>query len=199
MGRQVFRPDNSATIAALFLGLSTVSSLNAGELTVRIKGLPSDAGFARIVLVDSGLAYAGNSDPIAIASVPIENGKASWNAGPFSAGRYAVIAYHDSDADDQLDRPAFGLPFEPYGFSRSAWKTFGVPDWNDTSFQLSAAPRTENVTLRMNPVAAAFQAIWAGFPALALVCAGLGLLTISRRLRRRQKHIELSNSKGDLS
>ena len=47
------------------------------------------------------------------------------------SGTYAVAIYHDSNGDEVLNRGAFGMPTEGYGFSNDAPATDGPPRYSD--------------------------------------------------------------------
>ena len=157
------------TIKNRFIVLTAVSSLSVmaiaahgAELTVRIDGLPSDTGSARIVLMDSESSYKGKATVLAVASAPIENRVSIWKT-KLPAGDYAVIAHHDANANSELDRPLFGLPLEPYGYSGGANTPFGLPDWSEVRFRVAEAPVTQNISVTMNPFAKwflAFKTVW---------------------------------------
>ena len=49
-------------------------------------------------------------------------------------GRYALSAYYDANDNGKLDRGTFGIPKEPYGFSRDARSNFGPPEFRDAAF-----------------------------------------------------------------
>ena len=74
---------------------------------------------------------------------------------------------------------------EPYGFSRAAWATFGVPAWEAVHFAVTDAGATETVTVRLNPIAGVVIAVRAGWPAFVLIGGGLLLLAARRRRKSR--------------
>lgn len=51
--------------------------------------------------------------------------------------RYAVIVYHDLNANGKLDRNFLGIPSEPYGFSNNPSTRFGPPGFDKASFDAS--------------------------------------------------------------
>lgn len=53
-------------------------------------------------------------------------------------GRYAMSAYHDRNGNGKLDLGAFGIPKEPYGFSRDARAAMGPPSFDDAAFDVPA-------------------------------------------------------------
>lgn len=166
----------SALIAALGTGAAP-----AAEIDLTITGFGDDAGLARIVVMDGEAGYRGEIPVARVASVPIRAGRAEWRADDLPPSRYAIIAHHDRDGDDALNRPFLGLPQEPYGYSNGVWTSFGLPDWKEVAVDLGEAPVRQAIRLRMNAFAAVSQMALVGLPALAAVFGALALL---RRLRR---------------
>jgi uncharacterized protein (DUF2141 family) len=50
--------------------------------------------------------------------------------------RWAVSAHHDENGNDKLDKNAFGIPTEPYGFSNNPKRGFGPPKFDEVSFSV---------------------------------------------------------------
>ena len=50
------------------------------------------------------------------------------------AGEYAVQAFHDENANGEVDRAMLGIPREGVGFSRNARIGLGPPKWRDAYF-----------------------------------------------------------------
>jgi uncharacterized protein (DUF2141 family) len=53
-----------------------------------------------------------------------------------SSTRWAVSAHHDKNNNDQLDKNAFGIPTEPYGFSKNPKRGFGPPAFDEACFSI---------------------------------------------------------------
>lgn len=51
---------------------------------------------------------------------------------------WAVSAHHDKNGNDKLDKNAFGIPTEPYGFSNNPKRGFGPPKFDEVSFSIDA-------------------------------------------------------------
>ena len=49
-------------------------------------------------------------------------------------GTYAVQAFHDENANGEVDRAMLGIPREGVGFSRNARIGLGPPKWRDAYF-----------------------------------------------------------------
>jgi uncharacterized protein (DUF2141 family)/uncharacterized membrane protein len=123
-------------------------------LTIHIEGFETNEGLARIVLFDSQASYKGSAPPFRVESVPIQERRAIWSADELPAGSYVAIVHHDANANDDLDRPYFSLPLEPYGYSNDAFKTLGIPAFELVEFTLVDGSNVQNITIRYNPIAA---------------------------------------------
>jgi len=158
----------------------------AGTLGVEMSGFHTDTGRARIVLLAGTAGYHDLIPAYRITSVPIRDGVARWHADDIAPGAYALIAHHDRNGNDDLDRPVLTLPLEPYGFSNGAWTSFGLPDWQQVRFDITAAPTHQHIHMRMNAFAVFARMLAVGAPALVLI---LGALAVIRLRRKRSPQI----------
>ncbi len=62
-------------------------------------------------------------------------------------GDYAVAIYHDLNANKSLDKNLFGIPKEPYGFSKNFKPKMSPPDFSDCSFTLTETAKTISISL----------------------------------------------------
>ncbi len=174
---------NQSLIPGLILALATALPVAAGEINLTITGFADSSGMARIVLMEGEAGYRGEIPVARIVSVPIHDGRAVWAADDIPSGRYAVIAHHDGDEDDELNRPFLGLPQEPYGYSNGAWTSLGLPQWEEVAFDIGQAPARQDIHLRMNVFAVVSQMMLIGLPALVAIFGGLALYRKFRGLR----------------
>jgi uncharacterized protein (DUF2141 family) len=63
-------------------------------------------------------------------------------------GDYAAQAFHDENANENVDQNFIGIPKEGVGFSRDARITFGPPSWNAAHFVHQGAPSAMRIRLR---------------------------------------------------
>jgi uncharacterized protein (DUF2141 family) len=68
------------------------------------------------------------------AEVPARAGTTVVTVENVPAGNYAVQAFHDENANAEVDRAMFGIPREGVGFSRNARIGLGPPKWRDAYF-----------------------------------------------------------------
>lgn len=123
--------------------------LDAGEIRLSVEGFGSDDGQARIVVMRGRAEYEGQQAVGRVLQVPIANGTAVWQ-GTLPDGKYVVIAHHDSDGNNHLDRPVLGVPREPYGYSNGYWTSFGLPDFERVAFDIGDGTIHQSIYLRRN-------------------------------------------------
>ena len=162
---------------ALFVAGLTSTDAAAGQIDLVMTGFGSDEGLARIVLMEGVEGYASVKPVTATASVPISEGRARWTAD-VPAGTYAIIAHHDRNANDELDRPVFELPLEPYGYSNGAWTSVGLPIFEEVAFEVGDGVAPQRIPMRLNAIVTLAQIVVAGGAALAALIA---LVAIRRR------------------
>jgi uncharacterized protein (DUF2141 family) len=155
------------------------SATQAGQVTINIDGFANNNGMARIVLMESRNGYKGTVPVADVISVPIVKGQSVWKTN-LPSGEYAIIAHHDNNANNDLDRPLFNLPLEPYGYSNGANKAAGLPAWEEVRFEVTAKQAVQNITVQMNPFAAFLLALKSGIPPLLLILAGLAAVRFFR-------------------
>ncbi len=164
-------------IALLALGLASTDAA-AGEIELTMSGFSNDVGMARIVLVEGEEGYTSVTPVTLVASVPIKDGQAAW-IGEVPPGIYAIIAHHDKNENDELDRPVFELPLEPYGYSNGAWTSLGLPSFKEVAFVVGEGVARQNIQMRTNAFVSLAQIAAACFSALAV------LFTLNAIRRRR--------------
>lgn len=181
--RVLFNVRISVLLATL---LTVVPCAAESMLTINIEGFETDDGRARIVLFNSPESYLGTVQPSYsyIVSLPIRGRRATWSVYDLPNGTYAAIAYHDQNSNEELDRPYFLLPLEPYGFSNDAFMTFGIPDFDLVKFDFGDGLTTQNISIRYNPVAIAVLALRPFINLIALTIVLVLPLLVCSALRR---------------
>ena len=160
-----------SAIRTVLLAASLASTdAAAGQIDLTMTGFSNDEGLARIVLMEGIEGYTSAKPVTLTASVPIENGTARWSAH-VPPGTYAIIAHHDRDANDELDRPFFQLPLEPYGYSNGAWTSVGLPAFDEVAFEVGSGVAPQRIPMRLNAFVTLTQIVAAGAVALAALFA----------------------------
>jgi uncharacterized protein (DUF2141 family) len=61
---------------------------------------------------------------------------------------YAVVIYHDANADSNFNRNAVGMPAEGFGFSNDAPARMGLPSFSSVRFKTVAGDNTIRIRMR---------------------------------------------------
>ena len=108
-----------------------------GTLTVRISGVDPESGTVRAGLFEGEEGFPTEEGLLVgrrvAASLAVdETVDVVFEAMP--QGRYALSIFHDLNDNEELDTGSFGIPTEPYGFSRGVQGNFGPPEFEEAAF-----------------------------------------------------------------
>ena len=122
---------------------------NPQTLVVEVHGFQNLAGRCRLALYQNAKGF--NQPKYAWAKQTLDlpdQGPVIWKVeledAPESQTllgsptRWAVSAHHDQNNNDQLDKNAFGIPTEPYGFSNNPKRGFGPPKFDEACFSIGS-------------------------------------------------------------
>jgi len=127
------------TAAYALLLLSVMAgSASADELTVHINGLKNAQGNVRIGLYADPATFRKEAQALAVRQVPASPGTLDVRFADLPPGRYAIMAYHDEDANGQLNRRFGMFPTEGYGLSNNPVIS-GPPAFADSAFAVAGA------------------------------------------------------------
>lgn len=167
-----------SAVRILMLSANLVSTaVAAGEIDLTMTGFGSDEGMARVVLMRGNDSYTGDEPVTLTSSVPIHDGTAYWSAD-VPPGTYAIIAHHDRDGNNALDRPILQLPLEPYGYSNGAWTSMGLPGFEEVAFAVGEGVAPQRILMRLNGFVILVQLVAVGLVVLVLFA---GASAIHRR------------------
>lgn len=109
-------------------------------VTVRIQGLRHDRGKVFVALYDSKRAFTEKRGEAAGAVVPAKNGGAVSVFDDVRPGKYAAAFFQDENGNQKLDTSFFGVPTEPFGFSKDVMGKRGPPSFEAAALDLPAGP-----------------------------------------------------------
>lgn len=127
--------------AALLLLANDASA----PIEVTVTGVRSGSG--RVVVDICPEKTFLNACPYSI-TVPAQKGSVVATVRGVPPGRYAVQAYHDANANGDLDRGIFGIPKEGIGFSNDAMARLQKPKFAVAAFDHGRDAQHMGVTLR---------------------------------------------------
>lgn len=135
-------------VLALTAGAPVSAQPSDGTLTFRFTGVKAAEGKVVVALFDSEAAFKATRNPIRTATVDAVSPATHVSWTGLKPGRYAAVAYHDRDADGQLDKLPVGLPTEDYGFSNDARGRFGAPRWSAAAFEVKAGSNVQSIAVK---------------------------------------------------
>ena len=133
-----------------FAALAVVPAARAqealGDLTLSFPGLATKSGKVMIAVYDSAQGWASGK-PARVAMASASDASPTAKIVSLPAGTYAVRAFQDVDGDGKMGKNPFGLPTEPYGFSRDAVGNMGPATFDDAAFEVKAGANAQAMHL----------------------------------------------------
>lgn len=139
--------------AALGLLLSGLAQAQAqpqpqtGSLSVTLTQVRDARGQLRVGLYQDPKTFRKEAQAFAVQQVPATPGTVQVRFTNLPPGRYAIMAYHDENADGELNRRLGMFPTEGYGLSNNP-KVMGPPQFEDSAFQVPAAGQAVSIEIR---------------------------------------------------
>jgi uncharacterized protein (DUF2141 family) len=119
-----------------------------GKLVINFKGLKSDDGNVIVALCNNLENYDNHKSPFIGKSILIDNNRARIEFDEIPFGEYAIKAFHDEDANNDLNTNIFGIPIEDYGFSNNVRGLFGPPSWEDAKFKFDKENQSMEIVIK---------------------------------------------------
>lgn len=138
---QPFAPAaGAALLATLLCGAAAAASIE-----VHVAPVADSGGTVNVAVCDRERFLKQCSYS---AAVPAQAGTMKVVIDGVPAGSWAVLAYHDANANSKLDRSPIGMPTEKYGFSRDARNMFGPPTFDKAAIEVGDGPTVAPIRLR---------------------------------------------------
>jgi uncharacterized protein (DUF2141 family) len=119
------------------------------EIVVRIENVKESVGLMTAELYrnepDNFLKKAGRELRIRVAAKAPATELCIHAPEP---GQYAVVAYHDENANQKFDKTGIGFPAEPYGLSQNPKIRFAPPQLEKTLFSVEPTGASVAIKLR---------------------------------------------------
>jgi uncharacterized protein (DUF2141 family) len=123
------------------------SNQGPSSLTVQVTGLEPQGSVLIAVFEDeSGFPRRNKAARTCQTAVTGKNTQVRIEGLP--PGAYALALFQDLNNDGILNKGAFGVPTEPYGFSNNVRGTFGPPSFQAASFTLARGGQQVDVTVK---------------------------------------------------
>lgn len=123
------------------------AAVHAGDLTVEVNLPDQRQGTVRAALFDTAEGFPRGTALRTATAEPLQ-GKATLQFADLPPGEYALTAFLDENSNSKLDSNLFGLPVEPYGFSRNARAMAGPPPFSDAAFRVEDSVQQQTFDLK---------------------------------------------------
>lgn len=121
--------------------LAQASDENRQVIKVSVLGAASDEGMMRLAVYAGAEGFNDPLQALGTDSWKIRNGLCEGRFGlPAEITDIAIAAYHDVNDNGELDRNAFGIPSERYGYTRDARGITGPPTYEDSVITITDEP-----------------------------------------------------------
>jgi uncharacterized protein (DUF2141 family) len=120
----------------------------AANLTIHVLGVLQAGGTLRLGLYDQASYPDDKAKPLASADVPAVPGETIVTLHNIAPGTYAIQTFQDLNSNDKMDTSWFGLPKEPFGFSRDIRPFLSKPSFDDVKFTITAADSSQTIHLQ---------------------------------------------------
>ncbi|ATC33304.1 DUF2141 domain-containing protein [Caulobacter vibrioides] len=135
-----------ALAAASVLAPAARAQEAVGDLTLTFPDLKAKQGQILIAVFDSPQGWASGK-PVRVANASAAQDPAAAKILALPPGAYAVRAFQDVDGDGKMGTNPFGMPTEPYGFSRDAQPNMGPPSFDAAAFEVKAGANAQSLRL----------------------------------------------------
>jgi uncharacterized protein (DUF2141 family) len=150
----MIRIDDFLSTSRLFLlgGLALIQPLTtladeASVLTITLRNVRDASGALRAGLYRDPATFRKEDKAVSVTQVDAAAGEVKLIFRDLQPGRYAIMAYHDENGDDTLNRRFGMFPTEGYGLSNNP-QVSGPPAFEDSAFEIAAPTTAIAIDLR---------------------------------------------------
>jgi uncharacterized protein (DUF2141 family) len=133
-------------IAAGFAALAAEAQ-QGNTINVAVSGIKDSTGSIRCGLFNSASTFPKDGQEVQGVEVPIANGQATCTFNNVTPGTYAVAYFKAAPGQTKMKTGMFGMPQDPYGFSRNATIGMGPPSFNSAAYSYAGGNTTWPVTI----------------------------------------------------
>ena len=120
---------------------------DAAELSLTISGVRDTGGEVRVALCPEDQFLAEDDCPY-VASAPATPGETEIVVSDVEPGVYGIQAYHDANANGELDRNLVGWPQEGFAFGNDAPIFMRPPSFEDASVEIGEEGLSTTISMR---------------------------------------------------
>jgi uncharacterized protein (DUF2141 family) len=121
------------------------------NLEVTFKELKTSTGQMCLSLFSGPKGFpkgGSDSDLVVSKCTPVANSAAAFTFSDLKPGNYAITAFHDVNNDGKMNKTAFGMPEEGFGFSNNPTIGFSAPSFDETKFPVATSKAVVSIQLK---------------------------------------------------
>lgn len=119
------------------IGLPLLAA-SQNTLTVSVEGVASSKGYIVVGVYSDEDSFLKDDRAFTGVFAQAEKGTTRIELSDLPNDKYAVCVFHDENGNKEMDTNFIGIPKEPLGFSIGRLKTFGPPDFEECSFDMTS-------------------------------------------------------------
>ena len=137
----------AAIVLAGALATVAADAQQGNTINVAVSGIKDNSGSIRCGLFNSASTFPKDGQEIQGVEAPIANGQATCTFTNVAPGTYAVAYFKAAPGQTKMKTGMFGMPQDPYGFSRNATIGMGPPSFNSAAYSYAGGATTWPVTI----------------------------------------------------
>ena len=143
------RPRSLAAAIVVAAGFSVFAAeaQQGNTINVAVSGIKDNTGSIRCGLFNSADSFPKDGKEVQGVEAPIANGQATCTFNNVAPGTYAVAYFKAAPGQTKMKTGMFGMPQDPYGFSRNATIGMGPPSFNSAAYSYAGGNTTWPVTI----------------------------------------------------
>lgn len=141
----------ACTVMTVALGELSATAGYMGSLEVKFNSLKNTNGQVCLTIFGGPKGFPAGGKGSNLKSsrcVAVAKGASNVTFTNLPYGNYAIAAIHDINSDGQLNKNAFGLPSEGFGFSNNPPLRYGPASFADSQFFLSGTKTVVQIQMR---------------------------------------------------
>ena len=119
-----------------------------GKLTLRFEGVEVAGGTVRLALYSKKGEFMSEERAILYNFKLDGEGALVGTLENLPTGSHAFAVFLDENNNKMLDKNLFGVPTEPYGFSKTPPSKWRLPTWEEVKFEVGQSDQALVVNLK---------------------------------------------------
>jgi len=114
--------------------------------TISVPNIEKSVGEIQVSVFNTNESFLKEGKEFRIYRFKVTSQSQKFTINDLPNAEYAFIIYHDINNNKEIDKNFFGIPKEPYGFSKNFKPRFFSPDFQDCSVSVG---NTDNITINL--------------------------------------------------